>query len=164
MKAKREQQDEPFDAERFNKELDLKVQRLLAETIHGWHDCGNAQCRREHRCASKRFECIAKWRSTLPPLSLEEAEARMQDFRISLEARKRLGGESVTAKQLTKAIRKEKAARRAAMSPQGGGKAAPVVEETPLAPEKQERINRAWNEYVAEQDRAREPGPRITQL
>ena len=88
----------------------------------------------------------------------------MQDFRISLEARKRLGGESVTAKQLTKAIRKEKAARRAAMSPQGGGKAAPVVEETPLAPEKQERINRAWNEYVAEQDRAREPGPRITQL
>ena len=41
---------------------------------------------------------------------------------------------------------------------------APVAEPPPLAPEKQARIDRAWNEYVKEQDKAREPGPRITQL
>jgi hypothetical protein len=46
--------------------------------------------------------------------------------------------------------------------------AVPATEETPLAPEKQERINRAWNDYVAslpaEQDRERERGPRIRVL
>jgi hypothetical protein len=62
------------------------------------------------------------------------------------------------------------AARCAADSPQADGAeaAAPIVEETQLAPEKQERIDRAWNEYVAsqpaEQGRARERRPRITQL
>jgi hypothetical protein len=164
MTAKPEQQDEPFDAERFRKELDLKLERLLAETIHGWDDCGNGQCRRERRCASDGFECIAKWRESLPPLSPEEAEARMEDFRIALEVRKRLGGESVTAEQLEEAIAKEQAARRAALPPQEGDATPPVAEETKLAPEQQARIDRAWNEYVKEQDRTREPGPRITQL
>jgi hypothetical protein len=51
-----------------------------------------------------------------------------------------------------------------------------VAEETQLSPEKQERINRAWNNYVASlpaqgaetaedaDEHRREPGPRITQL
>jgi hypothetical protein len=164
MAAKPEQQDEPFDAKRFNKELDLKIQRLLANTILGWDDCGNTQCRRERRCASDGFECIAKWRESLPPLSPKEAEARLQDFRMEIEVRKRLGGESVTAEQFEEAIRKEQAARRAALPPQDGDATPPVVEETKLAPEKQERINRAGNDDVTERDRAREPGPRITQL
>ena len=50
------------------------------------------------------------------------------------------------------------------MPPQEGDMPAPVVEETKLAPEQQERIDRAGNDDVKEQDRAREPGPRITQL
>ncbi|HEV7600709.1 MAG TPA: hypothetical protein VGO49_10695 [Bradyrhizobium sp.] len=44
---------------------------------------------------------------------------------------------------------------------------APVAEETQLAPEQLERINRARNDYVASlpaEDKARERGPRITQL
>jgi hypothetical protein len=166
MKAKPEQQS-PVDIERFRKELGLKIQRLVAESIDGWSTCENTRCRRAKRCASQDRECITKWRESLPPLSPEEAKARLDDFRLELEVRKRLGGESVTAEQLMKAIRKEKAARRAAMPPQEV-EPPPVVEETQLAPEKQERIDRAWNDYVAsqpaEQDRSREPGPRITQL
>jgi hypothetical protein len=161
MTAKPKQRDEPFDAERFSRELDLKIQRLLAETIEGWPTCPNVSCRRAKRCASQDYECIAKWRKSLPPLSPEEAEARMQDFRIAIAVRKRLGGDSVAPGQLAKAIHEEKAARRAAMQPQGGDT---VAEETPLAPEKVERIDRARNDDVAEQDRARERRPRITQL
>jgi hypothetical protein len=157
------QRAKPLEPERSRKELGLRLQRLVAETIHGWNDCGNAQCRRERRCAGEGFECIAKWRESLPPLSPEQAEARLQDFRIEIGARKRLSGESVTAEQLTEAIRKEKAARRAAMPPQDGDDAAPAAGEMQLA-EKQEPINPACNEPAAEPDRARAPGPRITQL
>ena len=89
----------------------------------------------------------------------------MEDFRIELDARIRLG-RSVTEEQLTEAIRKEKEARRAAM--QAVDTPAPVAEETPLAPEKLERINRAWNDYVAsqpaEEEQQREAGPRIRML
>jgi hypothetical protein len=166
MKAKREQQSPPVDIERFRKELGLKIQRLVAESLEAWPTCENKRCRRAKRCASQDRECIAKWQSTLPPLSPEEAEARMNDFRIAVEARKRLGGDSCTEEQLTEAIRAERARR--GMPPQGGEPPAPVVEETQLAPEKVERINRAWNDYVAslpaEQDKEREPGPRIRQL
>jgi hypothetical protein len=166
MTAKLKQQAEPFDAARFRKELGLKIQRLVAESIAGWPTCENTRCRRAKRCASQDYECIAKWRESLPPISPEEAKARMEDFRIALDARRRLG-RSVTKEQLTEAIRKEKEARRAA-TPQAANTPAPVAEETQLAPEKVERINRAWNDYVAslpaEEDRAREAGPRIRML
>jgi hypothetical protein len=166
MKAKREQQSPPFDIERFRKELGLKIQRLVAESIEGWSSCENTRCRRAKRCASQDYECIAKWRESLPPLSPEEAEARLQDFRIAVDARRRLGGKSVTEEQLMEAICKAQA-RRATTSPQGDGTPAPVAEETQLAPEKLERINRACNDYVASlpaEDKEREPGPRITML
>ncbi|HEV7689789.1 MAG TPA: hypothetical protein VGO52_03160 [Hyphomonadaceae bacterium] len=166
MTAKPKQQAEPFDAERFRKELDLKLSRLLAESIESWPTCDNLLCRRARRCASDRFECIAKWRTTLPLLTPEEAKAGLQEFRIELEARRRLGGDSVTKEQLTEAIRKEKEARRAA--PQEGDTPAPVAEATQLAPEKQARIDRARNDDAAslpaEQDKPRAPGPRITML
>ncbi|MEA2939806.1 MAG: hypothetical protein QOD09_335 [Bradyrhizobium sp.] len=58
---------------------------------------------------------------------------------------------------------REREARRAAMPPQAAEPPAPVVEPK-LAPETQARIDRAWNEYVAEQDGARAPRPRITRL
>jgi hypothetical protein len=161
MKAKREQQSPPVDIERFRKKLGLKIQRLVAESLEAWPTCENTLCRRKKRCASRHRECIAKWRESLPPLSPEQAKARLEEFRIALDVRRRLGGESVTVEQFTEAIRKAQAARRAAM-PAQAAEPPPVAEETKLAPEKQERINRAWNEYVAEQDRAREPGPRIS--
>jgi type IV secretory pathway VirB10-like protein len=173
MKAKREQQSQPVDIERFREQLSLKIQRLAAEALQSWPSCDNVRCRRAKRCASQDYECIAKWRESLPPLSPEEAEASLQDFRIAIEARKRLGGESVTMEQLTEAIRKEKAARLAAMPPQEGDTPAPVAEETQLSPEKAERIDRIWNDYVASlpkqdaedaDDRQRERGPRITLL
>ena len=175
MKVKREQQSPPFDSERFRRELGLKIQRLAAESLEAWSSCDNVRCRRAKRCASEGRECIAKWLESLPPLSPEEAQARLQDFRIELEARKRLGGATVTEEQLTKAIREEQAARRAAMPPQGGEPPAPVAQEPQLAPDKVERVNRIWNDYVAslpKQDaeaedadnRQRERGPRITLL
>jgi hypothetical protein len=162
MKSKREQQS-PDDRERFRHELGLKIQRLLAESLEAWPTCENTLCRRRKRCASRRRECIARWRESRPPLSPEEAEASMEDFRIALKARQRLGGDSCTEEQLTEAIREEKA-RRAAMWAQVDEPPAPVAEQVQLAPEQQARIDRAWNDYVKEQDRTREPGPRITQL
>jgi hypothetical protein len=168
MKGKREQQSPPEDIKRFREQLGLKIQRLVAESLEAWPTCDNMRCRRAKRCASEDRECIAKWQESLPPISPEEAKARLEDFRMELEVRKRLGGGSVTAEQLAEAIRKEKAARLAAMPPQAGDTAAPVAEETQLAPEKQARIDRAWNDYVAslpaEEDKPRERGPRITQL
>jgi hypothetical protein len=100
----------------------------------------------------------------LPPLSPEQERAHLTDFKIALDVRMRLGGESVTAEQLAEAIDKEKAARRPAMPPQESDMPAPVVEGTKLAPEKQERIHRARNDCVTKQNSAREPGPRIMQL
>ena len=163
MKAKREQQSPPEDIERFRKELGLKIQRLVAESLEAWPTCENTLCRRKKRCASRGRECIAKWRESLPPLSPEQVKAGVEDLKLSLDVRRRLG-ENVTLEQFEEAIRKEQAARRAAMPPQAAEPPAPVVEETKLAPEKQERIDRAWNEYVKEQDSARERRPRITQL
>jgi hypothetical protein len=166
MTTKPKQQDEPFDAERFRLELARKLDRLVAEVIDGWSTCENPRCRRAKRCASPRRECIAKWQKSRPPHSPEEIEQGMQDLRLSLNVRQRLG-EGATAAQLEKAIHKEKAARRAAMPPQDG-ELLPPVEETPLAPEQQSRIDRACNDDVAsqpaEQDKARERRPRITQL
>ncbi|HEV7880972.1 hypothetical protein [Bradyrhizobium sp.] len=163
MKAKPKQQDEPSDVERFRYELALDINRRVAESLEAWTTCENARCRRAQRCAGPDCECIAKWRASLPPLSPEQAKAHLTNFKIALDVRMRLG-ETVTAEQLSEAIRKEKAARRAAMPLQESDMPAPVVEGTKLAPEKQERINRAGNDCVAEQDRAREPGPRITRL
>ncbi len=166
MKAKPEPQS-PVDPERFRKDIELKLSRLLAETIDGWRTCPNPHCRRAQRCASQDYECIALWRESLPPLSPEEAEARKDDYRIAFAVRNRLGGDSVSVGQLAKAIDKEKAARRAAMRPLEGSRP-PVAEKTALAPEAQARIDRASHDDVtsppAEQDRARERRPRITQL
>jgi hypothetical protein len=167
MKAKPKQQDEPFDAERFRLELARKLDRLVAESLEAWPSCENTLCRRKKRCASRNRECIAKWQKSLPPRSPEEIKAGVEDLKLSLDVRLRLG-ENATLEQFEEAIRKEKAARRAAMPPQTTEPPPPVAEETKLAPETQARIDRAWNEYVAEQrakdDRKREPGPRITQL
>jgi hypothetical protein len=166
MTVKSKEQKERIDAERFRLELARKLDRLAAEAIDGWSTCENPRCRRAKRCASPRRECIAKWQKSRPPHSPEEIKEGVQDLKLSLDVRMRLG-EGATAAQIEKAIHDEKAARRAAMPPQEGN-ATPPVEETPLAPEQQARIDRAWNEYAAsqpaEQGTARERRPRITQL
>jgi hypothetical protein len=168
MKAKREQQSPPQDIERFRKQFGLKIQQLVAESLEAWPSCENTLCRRKKRCASRRHECIAKWRKSLPPISPEEARERMVHFRIALDVRKRLAGQTFTMEQFAEAVRKEKAARDAAMPPQQVDAAPPVAEETPLAPKKQAQIDRAWNDTVAsqpaERDKEREPGPWITLL
>jgi hypothetical protein len=163
MTAKTEEQDGAYDVERFRTELALEIERFIAEHLEAWATCDNGLCRRARRCASPDCECIAKWRESLPPLSPEQARAHLTDFKIALGLRIRLG-ETGTPEQLAEAIRNEKAARRAAMPLQESDMPAPVVEGTKLAPEKQARIDRAGNDDVTEQDRAREPGPRITRL
>jgi hypothetical protein len=163
MKAKPKQQEERFDAERFRIELAHKLDRLVSEVSEGWRQCDNAECRRARSCASDGFECLAKLSESLPPRSPEEIKAGVEDLKLSLDVRRRLG-ENVTLEQFEEAIAKEQAARRPAMPPQAAEPPAPVVEETKLAPETQARIDRAWNEYVEERDGARERRPRITQL
>jgi hypothetical protein len=163
MKAKREQQSPSVDAERFRLELAYKLDRLVSDTMEGWRRCDNAECRRVRSCAGDGFECLAKLQESQPPHSPEEIKAGVADLKLSLDVRLRLG-ENATFEQFEEAMCREREARRAAMPPQAAEPPAPVVEETKLAPETQARIDRAWNEYVAEQDKARAPGPRITRL
>jgi hypothetical protein len=171
MTLKPRQQAAPFDAERYRKELGLRIQRLVAESIEGWPTCENKRCRRTKCCASRKYECIVKWQKSLPPLSPEEAAQRLADFRREVLARKAglpLGEQPIKPAQPNKRRGNKPAASTATCAAQRDNDCAtpaPVAEETPLAPEKVERINRAWNDYVAslpaEQDGEREPPPRI---
>jgi hypothetical protein len=171
MTLKPKQQAAPFDAERFRKELGLKLQRLVAETIEGWPACGNKRCRRAKRCVSENYECIAKWRKSLPPLSPEETAQRLADFRRDVLARKAglpLGEQPIKPAQPNKPRGNKPAASTATRAAQRDNDwiaPVPVAEETQLAPEKVERINQAWDDTVAslpaEQDGKRERPPRI---
>src|SRR5258707_179187 len=87
MTAKPEEQDGPFDVERFRNELALKIERFIAEHLEAWATCENSLCRRAKRCASQDCECVAKWHESLPPLSPEEAKAHLTDFRIAFDVR-----------------------------------------------------------------------------
>jgi hypothetical protein len=182
MKAKREQQSPPEDIERFRAELSLKIQRLVAESLEAWSTCDNVRCRRAKRCASEDRECIAKSQESLPPVSPEEAKRRLVDFKRELQMR--IAGlplDKPPAKQArTKKPRGKAAATTTNNSKRrnsdGETSAAVADEPPPLSPEKAERIDRMWNEYVASlpvedaeatEDTGREtrkPGPRITLL
>jgi hypothetical protein len=75
------------------------------------------------------------------------------------DARISLGGEKVSAEQLRKAIRQEKAARLAARSPRGSGDAPPAANRAPqVSPEVEQRVP----ENSGEADRR--IGPRIRSL
>jgi hypothetical protein len=170
MKAKPEQQS-PVDIERFREKLELKIQRLVAESLEAWPTCENKRCRRAKRCASRNRECIAN-RPESPPLSPEEAAQRLADFRRALE--RRMAGlplDEPPANATKPPANKTGStpAQGSAQSDNDRNALAPAAEETPpLSPEKQARIDRAWNDHVAsqpeEQDSKRAPGPRITQL
>jgi hypothetical protein len=144
-------------------ELRRRLAGRLSDSREGWRRCDNRLCRRLRRCASEQRECIAKRRASLPPASSEELAARRQELRLQLEVRKRFGDGPVSVELLREAIDREKAAREAAMLPRSADAA--VAEAPKLSPDKQARIDRAWNDYVAEQEKPmREKGPRITQL
>jgi hypothetical protein len=171
MTAKPKQQTEPFDAERFRIELAHKLDRLVSDTIEGWRRCDNVQCRRAKRCASDDFECIAKWQKSRLPVSPEQAQRGADELKRALEARMAGLPMPWEAEPAKKPRRKKAAATATDHSTQGNGddKApAPIAHEPSLSPEVAARIDRIWNDYVAslpaEQDKPREPGPRITQL
>jgi 5-methylcytosine-specific restriction endonuclease McrA len=172
MTAKPKPQAEPFDAARFRKELGLRIQRLVAESLEAWPSCDNVRCRRAKRCASEDRECIRKWSESLPPISPEEAKQRLADFRRDLEKR-RAGlplGEPTKPKQAKERRGNKPASTPATTAQRDNDHEAtpPVAHEPQLSPEKAERIDRIWNDYVAslpaEEDKPREPGPRITLL
>jgi hypothetical protein len=166
MKAKPEQPTSEEMAQ-FREELDRKLQRLVGESLEAWSSCENVACRRARRCASEKRECIAKWQASLPPLSPEESEQRMNAFRRDLKAR-------IAGLPIGEAENEPKRSKPPATDANCTGvgesqekTAAQVLTEPQLSPEKQARIDKAWNDYVASQgkeDRAREPGPRITLL
>jgi hypothetical protein len=174
MKAKREQQSPPEDIERFREELNLKIERLVAESLEAWSTCDNVRCRRAKRCASQDRECIAKWRESLPPVSPEEAEQRLRDFRRALDAG--IAGLPLDEPAKPAQVKKRRGNKAAATAtnnstPGDNDREVPApaaYEPPPLSPEKAERIDRTWNDYVAslpaEEDKPRERRPRITML
>jgi hypothetical protein len=86
MTAKTEEQDGPYDVERFRYELALEIERFIAKHLEAWTTCDNGLCRRAKRCASPDCECIAKWSASLPPLSPEQAKAHLTEFKKALAA------------------------------------------------------------------------------
>jgi hypothetical protein len=171
MKAKREQQSPPEDIERFRVELARKLDRLVADTIRGWRRCDNMQCRRAKRCASDGFECIAKWQKSRSPVSPEQAQRGADELKRALEARMAGLPMPWEAEPAKKPRRKNAAATATDNSTRGNGDdeaPAPAAYEPPLSPEKAERIDRIWNDYVAslppEEDKQREPRTRISML
>jgi hypothetical protein len=165
MKPKPERPSSKEGAQ-FRKEISLRIQQLVAESLEGWSTCENTQCRRAKRCASKKYECIAKWKASLPPLTPEEEQQRIDEFRIAIKRRQ--AGLPLGEAANTSRGEKPAATSAAGTPPQGeGAKTPPVAAEPQLPPEKQARIDRMWNDYVEAEDkpdRMREPGPRITQL
>jgi hypothetical protein len=177
------------DRPRSIEELRCRLNRRLSDFRDGWKRCDNPLCRRWKQCCGEGpdFKCTDDGtpRRTRSP---EESATAISDLYKEVKRRcaeRAAGAESpdeetphklryepraVTRRRRRRKSAQVSVAKRAADSPQADGAEAtpPVVEETQLAPEQQERIDRAWNDDVAsqpvEQDKARERRPRITQL
>ncbi|MHB8268063.1 hypothetical protein [Bradyrhizobium sp.] len=164
-------------------ELRCRLSRRVSDFREGWRRCDNSRCRRWKHCCGEgpEFTCTDDGRPRRTPSPEERAKAISDLYKeVKRRAAERVAGAGPPEEETPQKLRDEpravtrrkrksaqaSAAKRAADSTQANGAeaATPVVEETPLAPEQQARIDRAWNEYVAEQDRARERRPRITQL
>jgi hypothetical protein len=168
-------------------ELRCRLNRRLSDMRDGWRRCDHPLCRRRKQCCGDgpNFKCTDDGR---PRRTFSREETAKVMSELHKEVKRRCaefaaGAEPPDEEALRKlrdAARAEwrkrrrrsaqaRAATPATQSPQAhdAEAPAPVAEQTPLAPEKLERINRAWNEHVAAvpaEDREREPGPRITQL
>jgi hypothetical protein len=180
----------PFSAQeperpRSLEELRRRLNRRLSDFREGWRHCDNPLCRRSKECRGDGpdFTCTDDGTPQRTPSPEESAKAISELYKAIKErcAERAAGGEpaqeetphklrdeprSVTRRRRRRKSAEVSAVKRAADSPQADGAEpqTPVMEETQLAPEQQARIDRAWNDYVAEQDKARERRPRITQL
>jgi hypothetical protein len=168
-------------------ELRCRLNRRLSDFRGGWRRCDNGLCRRWKQCCGEgpEFKCTDDGRPRRAVSPEESAKAISDLYKgIKRRAAERPAGAEppreemqheppYTARAAARRRRKSAralAAKATAPSPQvhRDEPQTHVVEETSLAPEKIERIDRALNDDVAsqpaEQHTTREPGPRITQL
>jgi hypothetical protein len=170
-------------------ELRCRLNRRLSDFSEGWRRCDRPLCLRWKQCCGEGpdFTCTDDGRPRRTPSPEESAKAISDLYKeVKRRCAERAAGaeppyaeaspklrdepRAVTRRRRRRKSAEVSATKMVADSPQADGAEAtpPVAEETQLAPEQQARIDRAWNEYVAEQraeqDSARERRPRITQL
>jgi hypothetical protein len=163
-------------------ELRCRLNRRLSDFRDGWRRCDKPLCRRRMQCCGDGpdFTCTDDGTPRRTRSPEETAKAISELYKeVKRRCAERVAGAEPTQEETPRELhytaraaarRRRKSAqvsavKRAADSPQDGAEATPpVVEETQLAPQQQARIDRAWNDDVKDQDRARERGPRITQL
>jgi hypothetical protein len=179
MKQLPDYMQEP-DRPRSLDELRCRLNRRLSNMRKSWKRCDNGLCRRWKQCCGEgpEFKCTDDGRPRRTPTPEEEAKVSSDLYKALKKRRAELAvGAKPTEpgtpqRDAPRAVtrRKRKPAKTAAPAPQlhRDEPRTSVVEETPLAPEQQERIAPAWNDDVAsqpaEQGSARERRPRITQL
>jgi hypothetical protein len=182
----------PFSAQeperpRSLDELRCRLNRRLSDFREGWRRCDNGLCRRWKQCCGEGpdFTCTDDGRPRRARNPEERAKAISDLYKeVKRRAAERPAGAEPTREETPRQlhytaraaarhrrrIARALAAKTAAASPQvhRDEPQTHVVEETPLAPGKVERIDRTLNDDVAsqpaEQHTTREPGPRITQL
>jgi hypothetical protein len=187
MKHIPDRAEEP-ERPRSLEELRCRLNRRLSDFREGWRRCDKPLCRRRTHCCGEGpvFICTDDGRPRRPRSPEEKAKA-ISDLYKEVKRRRaeRPTGAEPTQEQPPSKSRDEPRAvtrrRRRPARAAAATTAAPapqvhrdepqthVAEQTPLAPEKVERIERALNDDVAsqsaEQDKAaRERRPRITQL
>jgi hypothetical protein len=168
-------------------ELRCRLNRRLSDFRAGWKRCDKPLCRRWKQCCGEgpEFKCTDDGRPRRTPSPEESAKAISDLYKeVKRRAAERPAGTEpapqetpgelhYTARAAARRRRRTAqalAAKTAAASQQvhRDEPRTHVAEETPLAPEQQEGIDRAWNDDVASQpaaqDKARERRPRITQL
>ena len=168
-------------------ELRCRLNRRLSDLRDGWKRCDHPLCCRRKQCCGEGpdFKCTSDGRPRRTRSPEESAKAISDLYKeIKRRCAERAAGAEPQHEETPNKLRNEPRAvtrrrRRRRVARAGAAKTAadlpqvdrdeppPVAEQTQLAPEKQERINRAWNDTVASlpaEDRKREPGPRITQL
>ncbi len=173
------------DRPRSLEELRCRLDRRLSDMRDGWSRCDKPLCRRVKQCCGEgpEFKCTDDGRPRRTPTPEESAKAISDLYK---EVKKRCAERAAepSAPETPRKLRDEPravtrrrrkparaaAAKTVADSPQlhRDEPQMPVAEETPLAPEQVERIERGWNDGVAsqpaERDGARERRLRITQL
>ncbi|HXO71611.1 MAG TPA: hypothetical protein VN838_21845 [Bradyrhizobium sp.] len=175
------------DRPRSLDELRCRLNRRLSDFRHGWRRCDKPLCRRRKQCCGEgpEFKCTNDGRPRRKLSPEEEAKVRSDLYKavkkraaeyaagaepMEPETPRKLDYSARAAARRRRKAAKAGAAKRAAPLPQADRDKpqTPVAEETQLAPEQQERIDQTWNDDVAsqpaEQGRARERRPRITQL
>jgi hypothetical protein len=165
-------------------ELRCRLNRRLSDFRDGWKRCDKPLCRRSKHCCGKGpdFTCTDDGRPRRTRSPEERAKAISDLYKeVKRRCAERPAGGELPQKEMPQQLRDEpravtrrrrrrKSAQTVAPAPQvdRDEPQTTVVEETQLAPESMERIDRARNDdgasQPAEQDKARERRPRISQL